>query len=667
VDPLQLDELLPDGQGATQLRDTYLKDEEHKWSYGQHPDVSSDQMDRFKAMLVDHKSSFAYSMQELPGWNGGEISVEMMHGDPIVTPPRRYSQLEQEIQDEKCQELLDAGFIELAEPHCRYASACTMPAKKDENGNWVDRRFCIDYRQINVACETQHYCMDTPEALFQRVEGKKFFSTLDARAGFHQCILSDKPGSAGEKAGPNVCARSIFAFFWRRNLWRFKRLPYGWKNSTAVFSKILDQVLTEAGLDHCAQAFVDDVLIASADFETHLKDVAAVLAALHAAGLRAHPGKSVFCCNKIEYLGHVVTPDGVEPQAAKVAAMAGLPVPSNVSQLQSVLGLLNYYRCYIPEFSRTAKPLHKLLQKAEPFVWGAEQQLAFDTLKAQLCTEGLALRRPDPHRQFILHTDWSQHGLGAVLAQLDDNDQEYMVACASRSLNVHERNYTPWKGELLAVVWAVKMFRPYLHGRHFELVTDHQPLLWMLQQQTPVGQHARWVMALQEYDFHVRHRAGIKHVNADVLSRFPSVSTTDRTGARLDDDADPVTCPLPKVVFGPVGEGTPFQLPAALIPREQPAEFSTGGTPAVVPPVQLPVVPEHLVRPASSQPIGAASAARQLGRKKARKAGKTKPLLHPSCHMLLLPLLPLSSSQVISLQLVGWGLLTLWCTSRSCR
>jgi hypothetical protein len=104
----------------------------------------------------------------------------------------------------------------------------------------------------------------------------------------------------------------------------------------------------------------------------------------------------------------------------------------------------------------TAKPLNKLLQKGVAFEWGEEQQRAFDALKQQLCTEGLALRHPDPDRQFILHTDWSQHGIGAVLAQLDDEGNEYMVACASRSLNVHERNYTPWKGEMLAVVWGLR-------------------------------------------------------------------------------------------------------------------------------------------------------------------------------------------------------------------
>jgi hypothetical protein len=519
-----------------------------------------------------------------------------------------------------------------------------MPAKKDEHGNWVERRFCIDYRQINAACKTQQYSMDTPEMLFQRVEGCRFFSALDVRSAFHQLPLSDEPGSAGAAAGDKASAQSVTAFWWKKELYCFKRLPFGWKNSTAVFSKVMDQVLRDARLEHCAQAFVDDLLIYSQDFDSHVKHVEAVLAALQAAGLRAHPGKSVFCSDKVEYLGHVITPSGIEPQAAKVQAMTQLPAPSNVSQLQSVLGLLNYYRCYLPGFASTAQPLYKLLQKSVEFEWGEEQQRAFDALKHQLCTNGVALRRADPSKQFVLHTDWSQHGLGAVLAQVDESGREYMVACASRSLNVHEKNYTPWKGELLAVVWAIKLCRPWLHGRHFEVVTDHQPLLWLLQQAAPVGQHARWVLSLQEYDFHIRHRPGVMHVNADVLSRMPLATTVDGTGARLDLDSDPVTCPLPQVVFGPVGTGTPTWLPEDKIPRELPPEQqqvrrSVPRSPVVADPgvhssAQVPAVPGSSgSRPAlalssgqvASLPSGGAAAARQLGRKQGRKVSNKEP------------------------------------------
>jgi len=540
------------------LKESYTQDPEHKWSYGNHPEASSEEMEQLKQMLVSNKQSFSYSMQDLPGYTGEPVSVELVDDKPIISPPRRYSQLEKQIMEEKCIELRDAGFIELADPLNKYASCPTMPAKKNEVGEWVERRFAIDYRAINAKTKTMRYSLDLPEELFQRVEGKRFLTSLDLRSGFHQLPLDD-------------FAKTTTAFWWGKQLWQFKRLPYGARNSVYSFQGVMDKVLREAGLSECAWAYVDDVLICSSSMEEHIRDVQAVLQALHAVGLRVHPGKSVFCSDKLEYLGHVITPEGIEPQAAKVAAMASLPIPTSVSTLQSFMGLLNYYRCYCPQFSSIAKPLNKLLQKGVAFEWGQEQQQAYDTLKQQLCSEPV-LRRADPSKQFILHTDWSQHGLGAVLAQLDDEGREYMVACASRSLNIHERNYTPWKGELLAVVWGIKTFRVYLHGVSFELVTDHQPLLWLLNQNEPTGQQARWVLSLMEYDFTVRHRAGTEHVNADVLSRHPLPTTEDGTGAQLDQAGDPVRPRLPKVVFGPVGTGTPREVDPATIPEEMPVE-----------------------------------------------------------------------------------------------
>jgi hypothetical protein len=209
-------------------------------------------------------------------------------------------------------------------------------------------------------------------------------------------------------------AKSTTAFWWGKQLWQYTRLPYGNKNSVYEFQRVMDKVLADAGLSHCAWAYVDDVLIASTTLEEHIQDVERVLQALHQVGLRVHPGKSVFCSDRMEYLGHVVTPRGLEPQAAKVAAMANLPVPTSVSTLQSFMGLLNYYRNFVPGFSITARPLNQLLQKGVPWHWGPEQQQAFDAIKRQLCTEGLVLRRADPARQYIVHTDWSQHGIGPV-------------------------------------------------------------------------------------------------------------------------------------------------------------------------------------------------------------------------------------------------------------
>jgi hypothetical protein len=219
---------------------------------------------------------------------------------------------------------------------------------------------------------------------------------------------------------------------------------------------------------------------------------------------------------------------------AKVEAIKALPVPTNVSELRSILGFLSYYRHFIPGFSSLAAPMTQLLHLGQKFEWGEAQHNAYTKLRNLMTKEGKVLRPVDPNRELILHTDWSNYGIGAVLGQLDDDGNEYMCACISRSLNKHERNYPSYKGELLALAWAVKMFRHHLHGTHFHLVTDHQPLTWLMKARDLSGQYSRWQMLLQEYDFEITHRPGVKHNNADTLSRFPQASSEDTTGARLD-------------------------------------------------------------------------------------------------------------------------------------
>ena len=199
----------------------------------------------------------------------------------------------------------------------------------------------------------------------------------------------------------------------------------------------------------------------------------------------------------------------------------------------------------MPEFSRVAQPLYQLLQKGAEYVWSSECQQAYDELKQSLCKPGLALRQPVDGLPFHLYVDWSTTGIAAVLNQREDDGNEYMVACASRSLNPAERNYPAWKGEALAAVWGVKLFRPYLLAVEFFLHTDHRALLWLLTHKEPVGQQMRWILALQEYRFSLVHKPGAANP-ADVPSREPNACMADVTGARLDTGS--LDWPLPTVL-----------------------------------------------------------------------------------------------------------------------
>ncbi len=385
----------------------------------------------------------------------------------------------------------------------------------------------IDYRAVNRHTQQDHYGLHRPEDILQRIGKARIFSKLDLRQGFLQIGITpeDQPKTA----------------YWCENqLKMYTRMPYGLKNAPAKFQRVMDYEIAKANLTGCAISFIDDVLIWSNSPEQHIQDVSRVLDMLHSCGLRAHPDKSIFGADVIEYLGHNLSASGISPCEAKVSSILALTAPKNVSELRSLLGFVNYYRCYVPNMSSIAQPLNELLKKDAPWRWGPEHQAALDNIKSVFTREGIVLRRIDYSKPFILHTDWSKNGMGAILGQCDDDGNEYMCACISRSLNKHEKNYHPYKGELAAVTWAVKSFRHHLQGGpRFKLVTDHQPLSYLMASDTLSGQYARYALILQDFDFEIVHRPGVRHQNADFLSRQPLPSTADTTGQRLEEDPSP--------------------------------------------------------------------------------------------------------------------------------
>ncbi|GLI68303.1 hypothetical protein VaNZ11_012664 [Volvox africanus] len=265
-------------------------------------------------------------------------------------------------------------------------------------------------------------------------------------------------------------------------------------------------------------------------------------------GIKLHPEKTLITGDSVEFLGFMVSACGLSPTRAKVEALLALEPPTSSAGVRRLLGMFSYYRGLVPHFAHITAPLNpltstKYVWHAES--WGPEQQAALDELK-RIYTQmdGPVLRRVHPDRPLILHTDFSGVGMSGILGQLDDAGCEYLCAAVSRSLNVHERRYDSYKGELLAVVWATKLFYPYLAMRHIIVVTDHAPLLWLMSQQDGLpAQYTWWALQLQAFAFDVAHRPGKLHQNADALSRHPRDSAHDGSGARVDEDGDPLCSP----------------------------------------------------------------------------------------------------------------------------
>ena len=248
-----------------------------------------------------------------------------------------------------------------------------------------------------------------------------------------------------------------------------------------------------------------------------LQNLEKVFLRLSSAGLKLKAKKCHIFAEQVEFLGHIISPEGIATDPKKVEAIKIWREPSNVTEVRSFVGLCSYYRRYIKNFAAIAKPLNKLTEKNNSFHWTRECQEAFDALKARLIQSPI-LSSPNFNEPFILDTDASNTAIGAVLSQVIDG-QERVVAYASRALSKQERKYCVTRKELLAVVYFVKYFRYYLYGKHFTVRTDHSSLRWLLNFKNPEGQLARWLEVLTTYDFEIQHCPGVQHRNADALSR----------------------------------------------------------------------------------------------------------------------------------------------------
>ena len=450
-------------------------------------------------LLVAYRDVFAADKTDFGRTNQIQHQTETGGASPVRQQSRRIAPTQREETTKMLQDMLNKQIVQPSTSP--WASPIVLVRKKDGT-----LRFCVDYRKLNALTRKDAYLLPRIDDALDTLAGSKWFTTLDLISGYWQVEMSDDD-------------REKTAFCMPDGLFEFNVMPFGLCNVPATFQRLMDAVLAGLQWSSCL-VYLDDVIIPGKDFEDHLQNIRVVLERLRQAGLKLHPTKCHFGKKQVTFLGHIVSEDGVATDPQKISKVASWPVPISQHEVRQFLGLASYYRKFIKGFATVAKPLHRLTEKTAVFKWTTDCQEAFEKLRQQLVSPPI-LAFPDYQKPFILDTDASNLGIGAVLSQVQDDGQERVIAYGSRVLSKAERRYCVTRRELLAVVYFLQHFRPYLLGRHFTLRTDHGSLTWLRNFKEPEGQQARWLEKLQEYDFTIVHRPGQRHSNADALSRLP--------------------------------------------------------------------------------------------------------------------------------------------------
>ena len=456
-------------------------------------ELSEVQRDDVRGVLND----FSDVLSDLPGRAGIiEHEIKLVHDKPINVKqyPLPFGAQEAIVKETKA--MLEMDVIEPSSSS--YCFPVVLVNKKDGTV-----RFCIDFRKLNAATVVDKEVIPNQEQLFTEISGAKFFTKIDLCKGYWQIPLADS-------------SKQFTAFQTPLGLMQFKFMPFGLINAPATFARMMRLLLADIN----SLSYFDDILIQSRTWNEHMVNLKDVLRRLRECNVTAKPSKMYVGYSVVDFLGHVVGQGEQRPQEDKVSRILKLSVPQTKKQVQSLLGLLGYYRKFVDHFSEIVSPLNMLVRKNEPnkVKWTDNCQNALEKIQ-EIFSASPVLVLPDMSKTFVVRADASDTGIGAMLLQ---HHESMLRPCmyASRSLLEREKKYPIVERECLAIVFAVAKFSRYLLLNSFILETDHKPLLFLKERKTTNSRLMRWCLALQEYSFSVRAIHGSDNVHADVLSRL---------------------------------------------------------------------------------------------------------------------------------------------------
>ena len=421
------------------------------------------------------------------------------HVKPIASLPYKIPFSLKEAVKLELDKMLELGIIRKS--NSPWASPVVVVTNTDKT-----LRLTVDYRKVNPHVNVDNYPMPDRDTVIEKLHKSKYLTKLDLTKAYFQLPLDES-------------SRKYTSFVTEFGQFEFCVVPFGIRFASGLCNRIMKEVLSSC-TDYVTN-FVDDIVIHSEDFESHVMHISNVLSELRKAGNTLNRKKCKFANSSVKFLGFVVGQGMVKPDYEKVKAIRNFPRPETKKQLRSFLGVLNFYNKFVPHLASNISMLTNLLSKFSPdrIMWNKNLNSCFEDAR-NLVSEDAVVYIPKPSEKFILQTDASLEGIAAILGQEIDGIFR-PISFISRKLTKAERNYAVIELECLAIKWSIDYFYPYLYGQNFFIRTDHAPLTWLRQTKHQNSRLTRWALSLQSMDFTIQYVKGTDNLLADALSRSP--------------------------------------------------------------------------------------------------------------------------------------------------
>lgn len=426
-----------------------------------------------------------------------DYEIRLLDNEPVRKAPYQLNPMRMEILNQKIKKMLEEGIIEKS--NSNYSSPCFLVSKKDGG-----HRVVVDFRSLNRKIALDATPLPNIENMFHWFHGAKYFSVLDLNQSYYQLCLSEK-------------SKHLTSFCTPSANYNFLRVPFGLSIGAQALSSVLDTLFDGIKFKFLIH-YLDDIVIYSKDFESHLEHINIVLSRLRSAGFTVKMEKTNFAKKQISFLGNLVSENGITIDPSRTNSIRNYPRPKNAKAISRFIGMTGYFHKYIKDYAKIACPLNELRKKDVKFVWEDIHEKAFQTLKKAIMNPPI-LVTADFSKQFVLQTDGSSLAISAILSQEVDGVLK-PIAYASKKLTQQECKYSTYEIECYAAIFGMERFRLYLQHTKFLLLTDNSALAWILKQDKQLGRLGRWLIRLMSFQFVTRHVAGKDNYLADALSRL---------------------------------------------------------------------------------------------------------------------------------------------------